>query len=279
MPSERTSLDGRTAIVTGGGGSIGAAIAVRLARAGANVVIAQRSAASARQVVDRIEEIGGAAAYVPTDVSLESDVSSLVDATVERFGGAEIVVNNAAHPGKASAAEMSREQWEAIIATNLTGPFRLAQHAQPSMRAAGYGRIINIGAIQAYSPLDGAVAYASAKAGMNGLTRTLAHEWSGDGITTNTLHVGAIYSADWVADETEIPADRPIEERYEQVPPEHDQSAATLVDRLGTPGEVAGFVRYLASPEAGFITGQVMVCDGGRLVSRDPEPFDQSVES
>lgn len=279
MAEKQTPLTGRTAIVTGGGGSIGAAIAVRLARQGANVVIAQRSAASAQAVVDRIDTLGGTGVFVPTDVSDESDVAALVDATVDRFGGVDIVVNNAAHPGKAAADEMSRDQWEAIVATTLTGPFRLAHHAVSHMRDRGYGRIINIGAIQAHSPLPGAAAYAAAKAGLEGLTRSLAMEWSGDGITINTVHVGAIYSADWVPDdEAEPPREVPVEKRYEAVPEDLDQAAATLVDRLGTPSDVAALVGFLASPDAGFLTGQVLYCDGGRLSSRQPESFDQSTE-
>lgn len=275
MAHEQRDFDSRTAIVTGGGGSIGAAISVELARRGANVVIAQRSEDPATTVVDRIDEVGGDGMFVPTDVSKRTDVETLVSATAERFGSVDIIVNNAAHPGKQPAASMERSEWESIVATNLTGPFQLAQACVPHMRERGYGRIVNIGAIQAYSPLPGAVGYASAKAGLEGLTRSLAAEWSGDGITTNTVHVGAIYSADWVPDDERVPADAPVERRYETVPDDLDDSAATLVERLGTPREVAALTAFLAGERAGFVTGQVLFCDGGRLISRKSESFDQ----
>jgi 3-oxoacyl-[acyl-carrier protein] reductase len=277
--SHRTAeLDGRTAIVTGGGGSIGAAISVDLADRGANVVVAQRSEASAQRVLDRIQDRGGEATFVPTDVGREADVQALVEATVERFGSLDVVVNNAAHPGKAAADEMSRDLWDDVIGTTLTGPFRLAHHAMPHMRESGYGRIVNVGAIQAHSPLAGSAAYAAAKAGLEGLTRSLAVEWSGEGITTNTVHVGVIYSADWEADEIQgAPDDLPVEEWYESPPEDLDRSAPTLVDRMGTPGDVAALVGFLSTPGAGFLTGQVLTCDGGRLISREPEVFDQDV--
>jgi NAD(P)-dependent dehydrogenase (short-subunit alcohol dehydrogenase family) len=276
MTEKSGELAGKTAIVTGGGGSIGTAISVDLADRGANVVVAQRSAESATAVVDRIEDRGGEAAFVPTDVGVEADVDALVSGTVERFGGVDAVVNNAAHPGKAAADEMDRDLWDDVVGATLTGPFRLAHHALPHMRESGYGRIVNVGAIQAHSPLPGAAAYAASKAGLEGLTRSLAVEWSGDGVTVNTVHVGVIYSADWVTDDATAPEESgPVEDRYESPPDSLNRSVPTLVDRMGTPGDVAAIVGFLASPDAGFLTGQVLTCDGGRLISRQPEVFDQ----
>jgi NAD(P)-dependent dehydrogenase (short-subunit alcohol dehydrogenase family) len=276
MLDSEDDLNGRTAIVTGGGGSIGTAISVGLADRGANVVVAQRSAESAGAVVDRIEDRGGRATFVPTDVGDEADVEALVSATVERFGGVDVVVNNAAHPGKAAADEMDRDLWDDVVGATLTGPFRLAHHALPHMRDSGYGRVVNVGAIQAHSPLPGAAAYAASKAGLEGLTRSLAVEWSGDGVTINTVHVGVIYSADWVTDDATAPGEStPVEQRYESPPESLNEAVPTLVDRMGTPGDVASLVGYLASPDAGFLTGQVLTCDGGRLISRQSEVFDQ----
>jgi len=264
-------LEGRTAIVTGGGGTIGTATAVRFAREGANVVIAQRSRASAERVVDRIDELGGEARYVQTDLANEAEIEALVARTVEAFGGVEIVVNNAARLGLAPADEMDRENWTATLDVNLTAPFRLAQRAYEHIEE--YGRVINIGAIQSRSPLPGAVGYASAKAGLDGLSRSLAAEWSdgpGD-VTANTVMVGPIYQD---ADPADHP-DLPVEEAIEQVPSEVDRAAATLIGRWGRAGDAAGLLAFLASPEAAFITGAVIPCDGGRLVSRKPEAVDQ----
>jgi NAD(P)-dependent dehydrogenase (short-subunit alcohol dehydrogenase family) len=271
------ALSERTAIVTGGGGSIGTGISVRLAREGANVVVAQRSRDSAMDVVDRIEALGGEAMFVQTDMNSEADVQSLVEESVSRFNSADIVVNNAVNPKKEWAGQMSRELWEEILTTNLTGPYRLAQKAYHHMDANGYGRVINIGAIQSRSPLAGAVAYSSAKAGIEGLTRSLAVEWSSPDVTVNTVRVGPVYGSDWV--ETDDHADGgPIEEQYESVPVEVDTNAGTLVDRIGRPSDVAAAVAFLARPESGFITGAVIPCDGGRLISREPEPFNQEEE-
>jgi NAD(P)-dependent dehydrogenase (short-subunit alcohol dehydrogenase family) len=267
-PDYRKRLDGRTAIVTGGGGT---ATAVRFAREGANVVVAQRSREPAERVVDRIEDLGGDAEFVRTDLAEEAEITALVEATVDAFGGVEIVVNNAARPGLSPAAEMDRGDWEGTIGVNLTAPFRLAQRAHEHFEE--FGRVINVGAIQSRSPLDGAVAYASSKAGLDGLSRSLAAEW-GDGpgdVTANTVMIGPIYQE---ADPAEHP-DLPVEAAIEQVPPEVDESAATLVGRWGRASDAASVIAFLASPEASFVTGAVVPCDGGRLVSRKSEPVDQ----
>lgn len=272
--TQQTFLSGKTAIVTGGGGSIGAGISVRLAKEGANIVIGQRSEASAAEVVNRIHDVGGDAIFVQTDMNSEDDIQALVDETITQFGSADIVVNNAANPKKDWASKMDRALWEDIITTNLTGPFRLAQKAYKHMETNEYGRVINIGAVQSQSPLPGAVAYASSKAGLKGLTRSLAVEWSSPGLTVNTVQVGPVYGSDWVEEENRPPG-VPVEEEYEDVPAEVDAEAATLVDRIGRPSDIASLVAFLARPESGFITGTVIPCDGGRTISRAPEPYDQ----
>ena len=267
-------LEGYTAIVTGGAGTIGASTSIRFAREGANVVIAQRSKGPAQRVVDRIEAVGGDAIFVPTDLNDEAEVEALIDETVETFGGVNVVVNNAANLTYDWADSMSRKTFEDVITTNLTGPFRLAQHAYEHMRADGYGRVINIGAIQSRSPLPGAVAYASSKAGIDGLTRSLASEWSGTegaDITANTVMIGPIYQdSDW-----DDHPDLPIEEANDQVPAEVDMKAATLIGRWGRSREAAALLAFLASSESSFITAAVIPCDGGRRVSRKGKAVDQ----
>lgn len=272
VPADR--LEGLTAIITGGAGTIGTGLSVRLAREGANVVVAQRSEQPAERVVSRIGDLGGDAAYVQTDVTRESDIDALVDETVERFGGVNVVINNAARVQMEWAESMSREKWDGIVATNLTGPARLASEAYPHMKADGYGRVVNIGAIQSRSPLPGAVAYASSKAGLDGLTRSLASEWSDTksaDITVNTVMVGPIYEDN---DPAEFP-DTPVEEVPERVPGEVDDAAATIVGRWGRASDVAALVAFLAAPEGSFVTAAVIPCDGGRLVSRKGKVVDQ----
>lgn len=268
-------LDDYTAIVTGGAGTVGIGVSVRLAREGANVVIAQRSAEAPERVIDRIEEFDGSATFVRTDLTREDDLEALVEETVDTFGGVQILVNNAVNPWKRPASSMSRDVWDEVVDTNLTAPFRLAQLAYPHMRAAGYGRIVNVGAVQGRSPLPGAVAYASSKTGLEGLSRSLASEW-GDGdvdLTANVVMVGPIYEdTDW----RDHP-DLAIDEVYERVPDEYDDRAATLVGRWGRPSDVAALIAFLVSPEAGFITAAVIPCDGGRLVSRKGAVVDQEM--
>lgn len=268
------ALAGKTAIVTGGGGSIGTGISVRLAQDGANIVVAQRSDESASEVVDRIEDLDGDAVFLRTDMSSEADIESVVDETIEEFGSTDIVVNNAANPKKEWAQQMDRDLWEDVIATNLTGPYRLAQKAYHQMDKDGYGRVINIGAIQSLSPLPGAVAYASSKSGLEGLTRSLATEWSSPSVTINAIRVGPVYGRDWVQNSSRN-REAPVEDEFETVPSEVDAEAATLIGRIGRPSDVAALVSFLSRPESGFITGATIPCDGGRCISRDSEPFDQ----
>lgn len=262
-------LSDRTAIVTGGAGGTGTAISVALARRGADVVLAQRSTDGTEPVIDRIEELGSRAAYVETDLADDDDIVSVVEATNERFGGPNIIVNNAVDPTKARAESMSRDIIEQTLAVNLIAPLRLAQEAYPHMLEEGYGRIVNVGAIQAHSPWAGSVTYAMAKAGLEGLVRSLSVEWADTNeadITANTLHVGAYKKG------TDESASVPVEKQYDQVSPEVDEDALTLVGRWGRTNDLANAVAFLASPESGFITGQTINCDGGRLISRKPAP-------
>lgn len=262
-------LSGQTAIVTGGAGGTGTAISVALAKRGADVVIAQRSTDGTEPIIERVEEVGTRAAHVETDLAEDEDIVALVEATNERFGGPNIVVNNAVDPTKARARSIDRETIDRTLAVNLVAPFRLAQEAYPHMLEEGYGRVINIGAIQAHSPWKGSVTYAMAKAGLEGLVRSLSVEWADTDeadITANTLHVGAYKPR------TDESASVPVEERYEQLPREADADALTLVGRWGRPSDLANTVTFLASPESGFITGQTINCDGGRLISRKPAP-------
>jgi NAD(P)-dependent dehydrogenase (short-subunit alcohol dehydrogenase family) len=265
----QTDLAGKTAIVTGGAGGTGIAISIELARRGADVVVAQRSRTNVDELRSRIEDIGTRCGYVETDLADDEDVVALVEATHERFGGPHVVVNNAVDPAKDPAESMSREYIDQTLGVNLIAPLRLAQEAYPHMIADGYGRLIYIGAIQAHSPWKGSTTYAMSKAGLEGLVRSLSVEWADTDeadLTANTVHVGA-YKKGYNQDSS-----KPIDERYGNVPSEQDKNALTLIGRWGRTEDIANIAGFLASPKSAFITGQSIVCDGGRLISRKPAP-------
>ena len=249
-------LDGRVAVITGGGKGIGRAIARRFAAEGAAVVVAQRDPATLERTADAIRSAGGRALAVPTDVSREEACETLIEAAVKEFGQLDVLVNNAAiaSPRKAPFPEMSTKTWQETLGVNLNGMFFCGRAAARHMVARGYGRIVNVLAIQAWVPLPENAPYAASKGGGMSLTRSMAVDLAPHGVIVNAIAPGPVYVA---ADE---------------IPPDVDTSAATLVRRAGRPEEVAALALFLASEECTFVVGQTIVCDGGRLLSRRGDP-------
>jgi len=246
----------RVAIVTGGNRGIGRAIARRFAADGAKVAIAGRDATALERTATEIREAGGAVLAVPTDVSDEAACEHLIRATVEHFGGLHILVNNAAiaSPVRRPFQEMPTAIWRQTLGVNLDGTFWCGRAAAAEMAAHGYGRIVNVLAIQAWVPLPHNAPYAASKGAGMSLTRSMAIDLAPHGVIVNAIAPGPVYVA---ADE---------------VPTEVDQTAATLVRRAGRPSEVAALAVFLASDECTFVVGQTIVCDGGRLLSRRGDP-------
>ncbi|MGI9859815.1 3-oxoacyl-[acyl-carrier-protein] reductase [Moorella naiadis] len=242
-------LKGQVAVVTGASRGIGRATALALARAGARVVVnyAQQEEA-AGQVVAAIKEEGGQALAVRADVGDHEAARELIQTAVQEFGRLDILVNNAGIARDNLAARLKPGDWEAVLRTNLTGIFNCCQAALKPMMRQRAGRIINLASVVGLRGNAGQVNYAAAKAGVTGLTMALAKEVASRGILVNAVAPGFI-----ATEMTAALAGEAQEEFYRHIP----------LGRPGEPEDVAAVILFLASPGARYITGQVIVVDGG----------------
>ncbi|BCV21011.1 3-oxoacyl-[acyl-carrier-protein] reductase [Moorella sp. Hama-1] len=242
-------LKGQVAVVTGASRGIGRATAVALARAGARVVVNYtRQKEAADQVVATIREEGGQAIAIKADVADHDAARELIQAAVQEFGRLDILVNNAGIARDNLAARLKPEDWEAVLQTNLTGVFNCCQAALKPMLRQRQGRIINLASVVGLRGNAGQVNYAAAKAGVTGLTMALAKEVASRGILVNAVAPGFI-----ATEMTAALAGEAREEFYRHIP----------LGRPGEPEDVAAVILFLASPGARYITGQVIVVDGG----------------
>lgn len=243
----------RVAIVTGGAGALGSAITEELVKSGHRVVVAYRS--RALEADNLVESLGGAsfAASVYADLALPGAAKIIVDAANDVFGVPTVLVNNAGIMTSATVESMSDDQWDESITVNLTSAFRLAREVIPGMRAeGGGGRIINVSSQAAFRGSVGRAHYAAAKAGMLGLTYSLARELGPDAITVNAVVPGRFMS-DMLA--SHLTGSK-----------EEGWLAATPLGRFGTPAELASAVGYLASEGASYITGTALQVGGGLVM-------------
>ena len=248
-------LDGRVAIVTGAAQGIGAAYARALAAEGARVVIAdvQDGAAAAAEIA----RAGGEAMALTADVTDAQSCAAMVEATVERFGGIDVLVNNAALFGQLERRpfeNIDNDEWDRVIAVNVTGAFLCVRAAAPEMREKGHGKIINITSGTAFKGSPSMLHYVSSKGAIIAFTRALARELGNDGICVNAISPGLILSENILARADELAETIVL------------QRAGRSFKRDGMPGDLLGALVYLASADSDFVTGQTLVVDGGEVM-------------
>jgi 3-oxoacyl-[acyl-carrier protein] reductase len=241
-------LAGKVAIVTGAGRNIGRAIALTLAEGGAAVVVNARSnRAEADAVVREIESSGGKAIAHIGDVADAKTMQAMADAAIKTFGRVDILVNNAALRREKPFAEMDYAAWREILDVTLDGAFHCVKACLPALRQSGAGTIVNIGGLSAHTGAANRAHVVTAKAGIVGFTRALAHDFAADGITVNCVVPGLIG--------TPRPKDKPE--------PAHHTTHGTISGKKGSPEDVAALVRFLCGPTARYINGQAIHANGG----------------
>jgi len=246
-----SGLEGRIALVTGASQGIGRACALELARAGATVALAARNEAKLADVAGEIRAAGGTAEAFALDVANGESISAGAKAILERFGKVEILVNNAGITRDMLVLRMKRPDWDDVLGTNLTGAFLLTQAVLSPMLRNRWGRIINISSVVGRTGQAGQVNYAASKAGLIGMTRSLAREVASRGITVNAVAPGYIETA-----MTAVLDEKQRALMMAQIP----------LDRPGTDTDIANAVVFLASDGASYITGHVLDVNGGMFM-------------
>jgi len=245
-------FENQVAVVTGAGRGIGHAIAVRLAKEGARVASVSRTESNAQKTADEINSLrADAAKAYAVDVAEQAAVQKAAAQIFEDFGRVDILVNNAGVTRDGLSMRMSMDDWDTVLNTNLKGAFNFTQAIMRPMIKQRSGRIINISSIAGLIGNAGQANYAASKAGLIGLTKTLARELASRGITVNAVAPGLIET-----DMTTVLSEEIRQAILQKVP----------LGKLGEPDDIAGAVAYLASPEAKYITGQVLTVDGGMVM-------------
>jgi 2-deoxy-D-gluconate 3-dehydrogenase len=243
-------LTGKVAIVTGANTGIGQAIALSLAAAGADIAAVGRT--PAEETVEKVRTLGRKAEIVSADLSSIEPVQRVVDETIEKLGGLDILINNAGIIRRADSVDFTEEDWDAVIDTNLKSTFFLAQAAGRHMLAQGSGKIVNIASLLSFQGGIRVPSYTASKSGVAGLTKLLANEWAAKGVNVNAIAPGYIATNNTAALQADETRNRQIQER---IP----------AGRWGDASDIGGAAVFLASPAANYIHGHVLAVDGGWL--------------
>jgi NAD(P)-dependent dehydrogenase (short-subunit alcohol dehydrogenase family) len=254
MGYSKLDLDGRAAVVVGGTSGIGRAIALGLAEAGANVVSTSRRAKQVDSTAGEIEALERRSLRVVSDVSDRASIENLLSECVSAFGKVDILVNSAGRTKREPSLDLDEEMWNAILETNLTGTLRTCQVFGRHMIEHGYGRIINIASLSTYVSLFEVAAYSASKAAVASLTKSLAIEWARHGVNVNAIAPGVFRTA-------------LNQQLLDESPRGQEFLTRTPMGRFGNVDELAGAAVFLASEAASFVTGEILVVDGGFLAS------------
>jgi NAD(P)-dependent dehydrogenase (short-subunit alcohol dehydrogenase family) len=244
------TLHGRVAVVTGGSRGLGKAIAKSIGSAGAKVALVSRDMNALSTAAAELRGTGADVDVFQADITDENDVRRVEHDVLSRFGHVDILVNNAGMNVRKPMEEFSLEEWNCVLATNLTGAFLMCRSFVPQMKGRGYGRIINLTSTMSHVSIPGRSAYSASKAGLLGFTKALALELAAEGITVVAISPGPFateMNAAWIQD-----------------PNTNRQFVSRIpVGRWGNAEEIGELARYLCSPEAGFVTGTDILIDGG----------------